>query len=116
MRKILLALGIFGLFVGPAMAADYSSATYSQLDDASDQISARLARITSQKDAAKVQFSQCLTDLTALQNDYGTVLTGINALSASTAKTNLLAKVNAFLSDRNDLVTECTALETAVNQ
>lgn len=115
MRKLLLFFAIVGLTATPAFATDYSSSTYSQLEDASAQISSRLARITTQAVAAKAQFSTCLTDLSILANDYGSILTGINALPASTAKTNLLAKVQAFLADRNDLVTGCTALEAAVS-
>ena len=115
MRKLLSTAFVLGFLAVPAIAADYSTATYSQIEDASDQISARLARIMTQTTAAKAQMSQCLTDLTALQSDYGTVIAGTNALPASTAKTNLLAKINAFLADRTALVTWCTALETAVS-
>jgi hypothetical protein len=115
MRKLLFSLAVIGLIATPAFAADYSTATYSQLESASDEISAVLARTMTRTDAAKAQFSQCLTDLSALQSNYGTVLTGVNALPAGTAKTNLLAKVNAFLADRNTLVTFCTSLESAVS-
>lgn len=114
MRKLLSTLSVLGLLVTPAFAADYSTASYSQIETASDDIAARLASILSQATNAKAAFSSCLTQLTALQNDYSTIMTGVNALPANTASDNLTARLQEHLSDRNDLVTYCTALETAV--
>lgn len=113
MRKLLAFVLV--LLATPAFAADYSTASYSQIETASDDIAARLATITTRATAAKAEFSNCLTQLTALQNDYSTILTGVNALPDTTATDNLTAKLQAFLADRTALVTWCTSLQSAVS-
>lgn len=116
MKKLPIILAALVVSI-PAFAA-FTGTTFSEVDDALDQISGKLARETSRVTAARAAFSSCVTNLDGIASDYSGIIAAAQALldadPTNAALLNNRERVNQFLADRAALRAQCVALEAAV--